>query len=208
MSFADGAFEGGPARVSRASASLAIAPMRSPFLAQRAPALFAGDVERCAQTSAAVLLGLGGAAAAARREGLSDRRQGHRRHDDAARSRPRRARATSAATNIVGKRSLFTENARANRPPQFVGLAVAMGDAPCRPARMRVETSGGRRRSHRLRDVKLFQPDARTADRARTDRARSVRASARRSNSSISTTTCATISNACALDPEGARLHV
>ena len=142
MAFTTAAFDGAPLSVARVS-----------FTGDRSyelsvPAGRARSLARAHRRETARFrrrpLGTRSADDPARREGLHRRRQGHGRHDHAARSRrpgPREQR----KDEYIGKRSLFTAAAKDRGRKQLVGLSVGSGEAPL-PTGAHVVTGAGKAR--------------------------------------------------------------
>jgi sarcosine oxidase, subunit alpha len=143
MAFADGAFAGGPARVARVSFTgdrsyeVSAPSLAAPALL-RIMASVARDLGGCPLGSEALLLlraEKGYLIAGKDTDGTT-------MPQDLGLTGPRDKR----TTEFVGKRSLFTENARRDDRPQFIGL-TSLDGALLPTGAHGVETSGGKRRS-------------------------------------------------------------
>lgn len=204
MSFADGSFAGGPARVSRVSftgdRSYEIAVPTGTAKALHLAMMEAG------RTLDAVLLGSEALLLLRAEKGYiiaGKDTDGTTMPHDLGIAGPRDKR----AGEFVGKRSLFTENALRDDRQQGVGLTVAEGEPPLPTGAHAVETRGGARRSIGFVTSSYQSPVlGRPVALALIERGLS-RLGETLDFVHLGTTRRATIAPVCAFDPEGARIN-
>jgi sarcosine oxidase subunit alpha len=204
MSFASCAFEGRPARIARVSFTgdrsyeISVPSANAPALFAKMSAL-AGTLGGCLMGSEALLLlraEKGYLIAGKDTDGTTI-------PGDLGLSGPRDKR----RDEYVGKRSLFTENALREDRPQFIGLSVEGGE-PLPTGAHGLAREGAVKRSIGFVTSSYFSPTlGKPIALGLIERGLS-RIGAQIELVHFDATFRATISNACALDPEGARLHV